>query len=183
MPSDDYGHGDRGGGSLHSAATTSVAGFMSAADKTTMATVVSTDGAQTLTNKTLTAPIISAPAFSGTATGSLTNIALTTPVITPEAWVNVSVFSNSWVNFDATNVCRYRKDPDGVVWVQGRVKSGTLGLTAFTLPAGYLPARTEVFADVTNGAFGYVSVATSGAVTPNAGTATDHFFSLSFPAA
>ena len=36
---------------------------------------------QTLTNKTLTAPAISTPAFSGTATGSLTNLALTTPVL------------------------------------------------------------------------------------------------------
>lgn len=30
----DAGHGDRAGGSLHAEATTSVAGFMSAADKT-----------------------------------------------------------------------------------------------------------------------------------------------------
>ena len=37
---------------------------------------------QTLTNKTLTSPTISAPAFSGTPTGSLTNLALTTPAIT-----------------------------------------------------------------------------------------------------
>lgn len=58
MPRDDFGHGDRGGGSLHTAATASVPGFMSAADKAksdsiTVANLVTLTGSQVLTNKSI----------------------------------------------------------------------------------------------------------------------------------
>lgn len=119
--------------------------------------VVTTSGTQTLTNKTLT-----------------------TPTISVEAWASVSAFSNSWVNFGVSNVAQYRKDHSGRVYVRGRIKSGTLGATAFTLPVGYRPTESVVVPDVSNAAFGYVTVASDGAVAVDGGVNTDHWFNFSF---
>ena len=75
-------------------------------------------------------------------------------------------FLNSWVNFDATtfNAAGYYKDGFGIVHLRGLVKTGTVALAIFTLPAGYRPVKTELFSVVSNNAFGRVDVDTGGNV-------------------
>ena len=80
-------------------------------------------------------------------------------------WINVSSLSNS---FTAPTTVAYRK-LNGVVYLRGNLFNGTANTTAFTLPSGYRPS-VEVVVPVQK--FGtadiaYVTVATSGAVTPN----------------
>lgn len=59
---------------------------------------------------------------------------------------------NSWVNVGgAEEVAGFYKDPFGMVHLQGTVRSGTLGATVFTLPAGYRPAALERFAGDSSG--------------------------------
>lgn len=75
-------------------------------------------GAENLTNKTITAPVLSgtatgtytlagtptitAPTFSGTAAGSLTNLALTTPTITTGTLAGTTTVSGGQLAFPAT---------------------------------------------------------------------------------
>ncbi len=73
---------------------------------------------------------------------------------------------NSWVAFGGTgNPPGYFKDAHGVVHLRGLVKSGTVGAAIFTLPAGYRPANQELFACVSNDAFGRLDVTSAGNVT------------------
>ena len=92
------------------------------------------------------------------------------------AWINVLGgvgFTNSWVNL-GTNVARFRKLPSGLVIVEGQIKSGTNGLVAFTLPAGYQPGTGFGFGYIgydvfTAGALG-IQITGAGAVIPSAGS-------------
>lgn len=87
-----------------------------------------------------------------------------------EQW-NAPTLTNSWVYYGSpTNPVGYWKDPNGVVHLRGAVKSGTIGLSVFTLPVGYRPSNTEYFAVVSNGAFGRVVVGSDGGVTPDIGS-------------
>lgn len=82
-----------------------------------------------------------------------------------------AVFANSWVNFAGANEpAHYYKDPFGRVFVGGCIKSGTVGLVAFTLPAGYRPQEQLVIAVASNGAFGEVVINTDGTVVPTVGS-------------
>jgi hypothetical protein len=56
------------------------------------------------------------------------------------SWTNVT-FENSWVDFDASHVVRYRKLSSGLVVITGAAKSGTANSTIFTLPVGYRPGQ------------------------------------------
>lgn len=86
--------------------------------------------------------------------------------ITP-AWTVVSSFSNSWVDSGATYYsARYMKDPHGIVRLAGRIKDGTIGSAAFTLPTGYRPAYTLQFAVLSNNDIGKIQVNSDGEVTP-----------------
>lgn len=78
-------------------------------------------------------------------------------------------FTNSWVNYDATNDVKaaFRRNLDGDVELQGIIKSGTISTTAFTLPTGFRPAKTKRFACPSNSAFGYVDVNADGTVVPH----------------
>lgn len=72
---------------------------------------------------------------------------------------------NSWVNFGgAFTTAGYTKDGYGMVKLRGLVKNGTLGSPIFTLPSGYIPSFTHIFAVVSNDLFGEVRVDTSGNV-------------------
>lgn len=85
--------------------------------------------------------------------------------------------TNSWVNFGGVrNPAGYYKDANSRVYLRGVVKSGTVGNAAFTLPAGYRPANTELFAVVSNDLFGAVNVLSNGDVTPAIGS--NVYFSL-----
>lgn len=87
-----------------------------------------------------------------------------------EQW-NAPTLINSWVNFGAPfNPVGYWKDPNGVVHLRGMVKSGTINTTAFTLPLGYRPANSELFAVPSNSAFGRITVDAGGGVTPDIGS-------------
>lgn len=75
-------------------------------------------------------------------------------------------FLNSWVNFDATRGARFRKYPDGKVRIQGIIKTGATGTTAFTLPVGYRPTSTQTFPIISAASTGYVSIDSTGIVVP-----------------
>lgn len=77
---------------------------------------------------------------------------------------------NAWANFGGTrNPAGYYKDPFGVVHLRGLIASGTIGLTAFTLPAGYRPTNNELMIALSNGAVGAVDINSNGNVTPSLG--------------
>lgn len=143
---DDFGHGDRGGGSLHALATSSAHGFQSSTDK---AKQDATTGTYTSANATtLAATII--PAYTA-----------------------VASFSDSWVNYGAGYPeAGYLLDRSGFVWLIGLVKSGTIAGTVFTLPEGYRPVGTLHFPCVSNGAFGLLAANASGTVRVEAGNNT-----------
>lgn len=82
-----------------------------------------------------------------------------------------AAFVNGWVNFGGTNAsASYYKDPFGRVKLKGTVKSGTIGVTIFTLPAGYRPQEAEIFGVASNGAFGVVTVNPDGTVVASSGS-------------
>ena len=116
--------------------------------------VVSTDGTQTLTNKTLT----------------------------QEDWTEVSAFANSWENYDTGHFepAAYFKDSCGMVHLKGLIKNGGVGFTSaaniFTLPAGYRPPLGALFAVFSNDVFGAVEVFPDGVVRARVGSSTS--FSL-----
>ena len=79
-------------------------------------------------------------------------------------------FQNAWVNFGgAYDTAGYQLDSFNNVELKGLIKTGTIGLSAFTLPAGYRPAATLAFTAISNGAVGRVEVNSSGQVIPAAG--------------
>lgn len=89
-------------------------------------------------------------------------------------WTAVSSFSNSWVNEGSGTYsdAGYMKIDSDVVMFRGVIKSGTIGLAAFTLPTGYRPVKERILPAVANGAFAEVRVKTDGTVVPNVGSNT-----------
>jgi hypothetical protein len=78
-------------------------------------------------------------------------------------------FEHSWVNYDAGwQVAGFWRDPFEFVHLRGLIKSGTVGLAAFTLPPGYRPTLSEPFAVDSNSAHGRVDVLADGTVIPQA---------------
>ena len=74
---------------------------------------------------------------------------------------------NSWVNYGgAEATVQYYKDQIGIVHIKGTVKDGTytVGTEIFTIPTGYRPAETHLFAQNNSGSFGCVAVAANGVV-------------------
>lgn len=80
-------------------------------------------------------------------------------------------FANSWVNFGATDAypAGFKLVSDTAVRLRGLVKSGTITTTIFTLPVGYRPLYSVRVPVVSNGAFGYCRIESSGAVVAFAG--------------
>ena len=100
------------------------------------------------------------------------------PFVLPsvDGWAAPALLS-SWVNFSASyNPAGYFKDPWGVVHLRGVLRSGTVGASSFTLPAGYRPANIEKLATVSNGAMGTIEIYPSGDLTLIAGS--NVYFSL-----
>lgn len=77
-------------------------------------------------------------------------------------------FENSWVNWGSPYFdVGFWQDPFGFVHLQGVLKSGTVGDSAFTLPPGLRPASTAgPFIVLSNGAAGRVDINTDGTVVP-----------------
>lgn len=95
-----------------------------------------------------------------------------------ESW-NTPSLSNSWVNYGgAFQDVRYRKDSSGVVHVQGLVKSGTAA-TVFTLPAGYRPDESLVFATWGGSSAYRLNVASTGEVGFPSGYGATPYMSVS----
>lgn len=97
-----------------------------------------------------------------------TALLLEATVTVPSDWTAVTVFQNSWVNFDITTNpgAQYRKTVDGMVEIIGTVKDGVATATAFTLPVGYRPSLNCGFAVASNNAFGEAVIDSSGNVIP-----------------
>lgn len=91
-------------------------------------------------------------------------------------------FQNSWVNYDAATFrgARYWKDPMGIVWVEGLIKSGTIGTTVFEFPAGYRPGVALRFETITNSGIGYFDVAATGNLVAQSGGNTWFAINCSF---
>jgi hypothetical protein len=103
------------------------------------------------------------------------------PVIEKAHLVGASgqiAFGGTWANFGGSNEpALYWKDTSGIVHVGGIVKSGVIGTTIFTLPAGYRPQYAMIFAVSSNNLFGVCTINPDGTVVATAGSAT--YFSLS----
>ena len=73
-------------------------------------------------------------------------------------------FQNSWANYaSGYQPLQFYRDVDRV-YIEGLIKSGTVGTVIFTLPSGYLPPLRHVFVTMDNGAAGRVDVLANGDV-------------------
>jgi len=82
-------------------------------------------------------------------------------------------YTNGWVDFGGGYAgVKYWADDQGVVHIEGMMKSGAIGLSAFTLAQGYRPATTRRFPVSSNNAFGQVDIGADGTVKPDAGNNT-----------
>lgn len=87
-----------------------------------------------------------------------------------EGWTAPALL-NSWVNFGAPYAnAGFTKNADGTVRLRGVLKSGTVGLAAFTLPVGYRPLSQLLLATSSNNLFGVVEILASGNVQLTAGS-------------
>lgn len=96
--------------------------------------------------------------------------------------VTAPTLLNSWANSGGSErAAGYYKDRSGRVHLMGSIKSGTLGVNAFVLASGYRPSATLRFAVMSNNAFGYVSVDSSGGVVVQVGSNVEvHLDGISF---
>jgi hypothetical protein len=98
----------------------------------------------------------------------------------------VATLLNSWVAFGApTTPPQYRRR-DGITYVAGNMKTGTIasGTILFNLPAGYRPLTSHRFlAYLSGGTVGLIEVVASGDVkAASALNATITAYTFSFPA-
>ena len=86
-----------------------------------------------------------------------------------DTWTDVSSFSNSWVNYGGGySNAGYKKIAGDCIKLRGLIKSGTVNSAAFTLPVGYRPPASTLFAVDSNSAYGRVYVSSAGVVIPYA---------------
>lgn len=115
------------------------------------------------------------PNISGAVTPTHTQI---NTACTPMEAVIAPTLLNSWVNSGGSSqTAGYWKDPFGDVHLQGLIKDGTVGTSAFTLPLGYRPTKNETFAVIANGSANFVGVNSDGTV-PISVTASNVYVSL-----
>lgn len=89
-------------------------------------------------------------------------------------------FANGWQNFGSTYApAAYWKDENGLVHLEGLIKSGTLSIAAFVLPPGYRPAMDRIFSVFSNNSVGMIQVQADGSVQPmSIGTASNASYGL-----
>lgn len=81
------------------------------------------------------------------------------------AWIEVTTFLNSWVNYGAGYpTAAYRKIGD-IVYLKGLLKLGTVSVAAFTLPVEYRPSTNRHFITMMTAAAGGLRINTDGSVT------------------
>lgn len=87
-------------------------------------------------------------------------------------------FTSSWVNYaGGFTGCGYYKDVYGRVHVRGLMKNGSIGSTAFNLPAGFRIWRNSIMAAFANAAFARLDYYSNGNIVPVTGT--NPFYSVS----
>ena len=102
---------------------------------------------------------------------SLSNISYLPADITATA----AAFTSSWTNYDATNYTAgsYYKDSKNILHLEGLIKSGLIGGSAFSLPVGsYNTDYKYVFTVLTASGLGRVDLLKSDSVVVVAGSAT-----------
>lgn len=99
----------------------------------------------------------------------------TPPVLNGISWTAPTLL-NSWAYFGSPFAQPgYYKDPTGRVFLRGLVKSGSsAGATIMTLPTGFRPLFTHIFAAVSNDLFCEVRVDTGGNVFATIGASTTY---------
>lgn len=79
-------------------------------------------------------------------------------------------FQNGWSDFPAglaLEDAAFYKDPFGIVHLKGAIMGGANGTTAFTLPAGYKPASTQLLPGANGGTTAsFVRILSTGEVQP-----------------
>lgn len=87
-------------------------------------------------------------------------------------WIPVTVFQNGWVDFGGGTFGQvaYYKDTNGIVRLQGAIKSGTIATIAFGLPVGFRPASQAYFGSVSNNLPGFIAITPGGSVTVQVGS-------------
>lgn len=97
-------------------------------------------------------------------------MAVETPVVVGGGG-SAPAFQGTWANWDTTQYrgARFWKDSDGIVHIEGLVKSGAVPGTIFILPTGYRPGNALLFATDTNTGHGRFDVATAGNVVAQSG--------------
>lgn len=86
-----------------------------------------------------------------------------------------ATYEDSWEAYAVGHDAVYSKIGNRV-YLGGTVKTGAVPSTIFTLDVGYRPTHAEYFAVVSNGAFGYCTINTTGTVVASVGSST--WFSL-----
>lgn len=93
-------------------------------------------------------------------------------------------FTNGWTNYDtATHNGAGAIKQGGRVYLEGVIKSGTSGFSAFTLPSAFRPGKPVELAANANGLFGAVVVGMDGTVTVTGETTKFSLEGVSFRAA
>lgn len=84
----------------------------------------------------------------------------------PQVWIAPTLI-NSWANFGSGfETAGYLKDALGFVHLKGVITGGSSATTAFTLPAGYIPGASGIYASAGGAALAAVTIGTTGAVQP-----------------
>lgn len=105
------------------------------------------------------------------------------PLVVPSDWHGLS-YVNSWVEYDNTTTGQYRKDFTGRVEIQARVKNGSAAnAIVATLPAGFRPQQTLLFATRGSGAYASCQIDANGDIHfPDGGSTVDTSISFTFSA-
>lgn len=90
-------------------------------------------------------------------------------------------YQNSWASYNEGYApASYYKDAMGVVHLEGLIKNGTVGASAFTLPTGFRPGYRQIYPvlNSANNAVNRVDILTNGQVVPQS-TANNGWVTLS----
>lgn len=90
--------------------------------------------------------------------------------------------TNGWLDWGGSErIIQYMRK-NGIVYIEGAGKTGTINQPAFTLPPGYRPSNIVRGATDSNNAYGEVAVLSTGAVYPAVGSNVRFNFHIAFPA-
>jgi hypothetical protein len=105
----------------------------------------------------------------------------TKPYVDGSGWIAPTLL-NSWANYGGGFVAAGYTKVGPAVYIRGTVKTGAIGSTIFTLPAGYRPSATMIFSIVSNSLFGRMDIWPDGQVVSNVGSSTAFSLTASFVA-